>query len=152
MNDYNAAERRHVRIAKRDARVVERQQEEFISHVMETIPGRQWTYDILTTCHVFASSHTGNALNTAFAEGERNIGLRLLNDIMRACPDQYVQMVREANARHTSADSRRGQSGRADPDGGDQGPVSIPGVDLDDPGDPDDYPGEAGSNFVDYGR
>jgi len=31
-----------------------------------------------------------------FAEGERNMGLRLLADLMRACPARYIEMVQEA--------------------------------------------------------
>jgi hypothetical protein len=45
----------------------------------------------------------------AFAEGERNISLRLLADINRVCPDQYVMMLRERHARELANASRAEQ-------------------------------------------
>jgi hypothetical protein len=45
----------------------------------------------------------------AFAEGERNISLRLLADINRVCPDQYVMMLRERHARELANTSRAEQ-------------------------------------------
>jgi hypothetical protein len=74
---------------------------------MSGVAGRAWLHSLLEACHVFATSHTANALNTAFAEGERNIGLLILNDVMAACPDQYVVMMKEANARRTASDNTR---------------------------------------------
>jgi hypothetical protein len=38
----------------------------------------------------------------ACAEGERNIGLRLLSDLMQACPDRYIEMLKEANGERSS--------------------------------------------------
>lgn len=94
--------------------------------------------EVLEACHIFASSHTGNALNTAFAEGERNIGLRLLNGIMAAAPDQYVQMMRERNERDATAESRRRQATGPNPDRGDRNSAAdYPDPDGDDDGDVD---------------
>jgi hypothetical protein len=104
---YNAGERQHVRQAARAARVADRQQREFVTNLMSNIAGRAWLFSLLEACHVFATSHTANALNTAFAEGERNIGLLILNDVMAACPDQYVVMMKEANGRRTAGDNIR---------------------------------------------
>lgn len=111
---YNAGERQHVRQAAKLARLVDQQQREFITGLMGTIPGRAWVWSILESCHIFATSHTANALNTAFYEGERNIGLRILNDVMAACPDQYVVMTREANGRRTASDTNRKPAASAD--------------------------------------
>jgi hypothetical protein len=60
----------------------------------------------------------------AFMEGQREVGIRLLTDIMGACPDQYVLMMRERNERNASYDagrSRKDTNGRdrePDPDDG----------------------------------
>lgn len=48
---------------------------------------------------------------SAFNEGARNNGLRLLNDVLEACPELWETMVRERAAR---LDSERG---RGDPNG-----------------------------------
>ena len=104
---YNAANRAHIKAAAKAARLVERQRQEIISGIMSVASGRAWVLDLLEVCHIFSTSFQSNALQTAFAEGERNIGLRLLNDVMSACPDQYVEMMRERNARDSTADARR---------------------------------------------
>ena len=115
---YNAGERKDVRRLEKESKLADQNRREFMAGVMSTQPGRLWMFDKLQACHIFASSFTTNALQTAFAEGERNVGLQLLNDIMQACPDQYVLMMKEANARSTLSE-RRG-SERAD--GRDQEP------------------------------
>jgi hypothetical protein len=102
---------------------------------MSTIPGRAWVWGLLEACHVFATSHTANALNTAFAEGERNIGLRILNDVMAACPDQYVVMTREANGRRTASDTNRKPATSADSDAE---PTAEPSDDGDETAGADD--------------
>lgn len=127
---YNAAERADVRRATKAARVADRQRVEIVTQNMSTPAGRAWILDILEAAHIFASSFTTDALSTAFREGERNIGLRLLNDIMTSCPDQYITMMRESNERHAARTSER--SGSKDGDGGDQGPTGDdpdPGTD-----------------------
>lgn len=104
---YNAGEPKHVKAARKAAREAQRDQDTFLQTIMSSTVGRRWMYDKLVGCHIFSTSHTGNALNTAFAEGERNIGLGFLNDIMQACPDYYIVMMREANDRSVIADTRR---------------------------------------------
>ena len=52
----------------------------------------------------------------AFAEGERNIGLKLLSDIMAVAPDAFMLMMRERNERDNAERSRS-----QDPDRRDQG-------------------------------
>ena len=108
---YNAAERRHVREAAKSAKFADRQRADVVTSIMSVANGRAWVLEILEQCHAFASSFTGNALQTAFAEGERNVGLRLLNDIMACCPDRYVEMMRERQSRDLTAERRRSQNG-----------------------------------------
>lgn len=47
--------------------------------LLSTRGGRRVMWDILGRCGIFRSSYRGNA-DTNFLEGERNIGLGLLND------------------------------------------------------------------------
>lgn len=104
---YNAAERRHVREAAKVVRIDASLDREVVVAIMQHSNGRRWMWNRLEACHIFAPSHSGNALNTAFAEGERNIGLMFLADIMAHCPEQYIQMAREANDRARAAEARR---------------------------------------------
>ena len=65
--------------------------------IMELKETRRWMNDILVACHIFEPSfREGSSDGTAFREGERNVGNRLLADIMEACPDKYLVMLKEA--------------------------------------------------------
>lgn len=124
---YNASERKVIRKAEKEAKLAVLAEREFITGVMSTIPGRAWVHAKLSTCHVFATSFTGDPLTSAFAEGQRNIGLTIFNDILLACPDAYVLMMQEANAKELAhgRDTTAERSDDAELDGGD----TIPGAD-----------------------
>ena len=110
-----------MRRLEKQARVDERARLEVTKGLMASVGGRQWIYERLAECHVFASSFSLNAYEAAFKEGERNVGLQLLNDVMQADPDGYVQMMREANARRSASDTIAEQRGSEDGEWGDQG-------------------------------
>lgn len=67
---------------------------ERLKTVMQTHTGRCVLFSILEMCHVYQTSFTGNSA-TFFKEGERNIGLRLIADMIEADEDSYFQMLRE---------------------------------------------------------
>ena len=121
----SAANRKTIRRKEKEARLAARQRQEVITSVMSTAAGRQWLWDILSDCHCFHTTFNGDALASTFAEGQRAVGLRLLADLMTACPDQYIQAQREANVRSTT-DERRSS---AESDGGDSGSIypDLPG-------------------------
>jgi hypothetical protein len=123
---YNAANRKDVRRAEKAARQADVARQDTVRGLMSTTQGRQWAYERLVACHIFASSFSLDALQMAFAEGERNAGLQLLNDVMQVSPDEYIQMMREANVRDTIERTRG-----PDPDGGDQGPDPATGTEAD---------------------
>lgn len=116
--NYNANDRKQIRDAKRMARLDDRARQATISSIMSTSTGRQYVYNLLSRCHMFGTSFSTNALSMAFAEGERNIGLALVADIMPICSEQYITMIRESNDRHLAADSRTAgnESTSDDPD------------------------------------
>ena len=61
--------------------------------------GRAVVWSILERCHIFQSTYTGNSAST-FHEGERNIGLHILNNrILPHGPKHFTQMMEEAQAR-----------------------------------------------------
>jgi hypothetical protein len=92
------------------AKAAEVERRGVVLNLMSSHAGRAFIFDRLVRCHIFSSSFTPEALAMAFAEGERNVGLQDLNDVMRFAPDQYVQMMREANDKEI-ADGRRTDSG-----------------------------------------
>jgi hypothetical protein len=96
-----------VRELEKRAKHLERVRHEVINGIMSVANGREWMFDVLSRCHVFASSFTRDSLTTAFVEGERNVGLQIFNDIMQICPEQFIQMMREANGREYTDSVRR---------------------------------------------
>ena len=67
---------------------------EDLKDVLDTEQGRRVFWRILEKTHPFESSFTGdNRIN--FLEGERNIGLWLLNEIMEADTVAYIEMLND---------------------------------------------------------
>jgi hypothetical protein len=67
-----------------------------VTGLMATASGRAWMCDLLEQCHIFQTSFAGDSMRLAFNEGERNVGLRLLAQVMAASPDAWVLMMKEA--------------------------------------------------------
>jgi len=113
----SAAERKDVREAEKAASLVRSKRYAYTREIMSTSAGREWLWDLLAGCGVFSNPFTSDDRMTAFSCGAMNVGQQLLVDIMAACPDAYIQAMREANERSTIAEQSRG----ADSDGRDQG-------------------------------
>lgn len=111
---YDAGSRQDVRRAEKASRQADLDTRETIVNLMSTASGRHWVHSLLETAGIFHSIFSSDPLTMAFNEGRRNQGLQLLNDIMRWCPDDYVQMMRESNARSSAAaeHTRSQNSGR----------------------------------------
>ncbi len=58
--------------------------------------GRRFIWRLLEQAGVFRTSFTSDPHSTAFNEGQRNAGLRILDLINRAAPDVYAVMLKEA--------------------------------------------------------
>ena len=146
MSEYNASDTKQIRKARAQAKIAETERQGVIFNLMSSPAGRNYVHDTLTRCHIFASSFNPSQLGMAFNEGERNIGLQLLNDVMAFAPDQYVQMMREANDRRIADDNSQSRGRGANGRGDDSRPIpdeSAGTVASDyDPGD--DLSGEAG--------
>jgi hypothetical protein len=61
--------------------------------------GRRIVWRQLERAGVFKLSFNTNAMQMAFAEGNRNEGLRVLDLIHRLTPELYPVMVKESNER-----------------------------------------------------
>ena len=109
----NAADRKSIRSKEKLSKLADQNRREVLVGIMSTMPGREWVWNMLSRSHVFGMSFVSDAFLTAFREGERNQGQQLLNDVMEACPDQYVLAMRENNERRTQRDNTSRDSGRA---------------------------------------
>jgi hypothetical protein len=64
--------------------------------VLSTENGRRFVHRLLGEAGVFRTSFVmGDPNGTAFNEGSRNTGLRLLSRVMADAPDQYFKMLKE---------------------------------------------------------
>ncbi|KAF9396920.1 hypothetical protein CPC16_004253 [Podila verticillata] len=72
--------------------------------LMSTKQGRRIIWRFLERAGVYRLSFNTNALAMAFAEGNRNEGLRLLGQIHTLCPEFYVAMVKEQNHDNRNTD------------------------------------------------
>lgn len=63
--------------------------------LMSSKRGRRIVWRLLERAGVFRLSFNTNAMSMAFAEGNRNAGLALLDQVHVACPDQYPVMLAE---------------------------------------------------------
>ena len=137
---YDASDRKQIRQAEKAAARTSQDRIEFLRTSLSTIQGRAWFYNFLDECHCFSQPPAFDPHRDYFALGERNVGLRIFAEIIAHCPDQYLTMMKESNARDQLAATRQ-LPGSQNPDGGNQGRESD-SVD----GDPD-----ADDNLVDYG-
>ncbi len=101
MNGYDpidergqAADRREAQAEKRLAR---EQEIADIKWLMSSRRGRRLMRRLLEMSGPFRLSFDTNAMRMAFNEGNRNMGNRLLNEVMTLSPELYPVMMKEQN-------------------------------------------------------
>jgi hypothetical protein len=92
---FDAGDAAHVGKRAKDAKRREKERIAVTATLMGHVPGRSWVWAMLSACGVFRTSYDDVAVRMARNEGERNVGLRLLAEIHRVSPEQYLQMVKE---------------------------------------------------------
>lgn len=77
-----------------------------VREIVKTGVGRAYLWRLLEDCHVFQSTFvSGEPELTAFQEGERARGLRILSDIQSAAPEKWLQMIEEASHGRSQRDA-----------------------------------------------
>ena len=77
------------------ARIVAQRAGQDVKKVMQTEHGRRFVRRLLEVAGVFRSSFNNSGSITAFNEGQRNLGLLILADLMTHCPDDFVNMMKD---------------------------------------------------------
>ena len=90
----NAADKKQVKSAAKKEKSQREKEIDDVYFLLQNVQGRRFLYRYLTKCGVYRSSFTGNS-QTFFREGERNIGIQLIDDIMEADPDKYTLLMKE---------------------------------------------------------
>lgn len=76
-----------------------------IKWLMKVRQGRRIVHRLLDRAGVFRSSFSTNALQMAYAEGLRKQGLDLLQMLNAYCPEQFSEMMKEANDKRNPDDA-----------------------------------------------
>lgn len=66
--------------------------------LMSTPDGRRWVWRRLGEAALFIENEDLDPYHMAYAKGTRNAGLRLLNDVSRFSPQEYIIMTQEATS------------------------------------------------------
>ncbi len=104
---FDATDRKAINRRIKQAKQREAQRHNYTRHIMADRFGREWMWELLERCHIFQTPFIGGqADQTAFNLGEHNFGLKLLADIMTACPQDYQLMAQEATTRNLANDRR----------------------------------------------
>ena len=100
---YDAGDAHHVERRRKSAKATRLQRHDDVRWLMGDARGRRFTWDLLAKAGVFRSSMGPSAELTAFNEGRRDLGLAVLADLMRLCPEQYGRMQAEAISRQPAS-------------------------------------------------
>lgn len=89
----NAADENQIKIEREKNKFKQDTDDQDLKFLLASDQGRRFIWNMLEKCGVFKSSFTGSS-ETFFLEGQRNIGLKLMSDIMRVDPDSYLKMIK----------------------------------------------------------
>jgi len=99
MSSYDPTDIRSQDRAKADAdkreQLAKETEESDLKWLMSSKRGRRIVWRLLDRAGVFRLSFNTNAMAMAFAEGNRNEGLRLLAQIHALCPELYPVMLKD---------------------------------------------------------
>jgi hypothetical protein len=82
----------------------------FLGRFLAEPVGRRWFYDRFAACHIYSTSFSKTAMEMAFYEGERNVGLQLVAEVTAASPELYMLMLKEVEDERRTADITRTDS------------------------------------------
>lgn len=110
MSDYNPSDINLQAASKAEAEARSKAADDAESADFMNLAGAQWgrriIWRLLDRAGVFRLSFTDNPLTTAFNEGRRNEGLRLLMQMQTSCPENYSLMLKERTDEQRNSDHR----------------------------------------------
>lgn len=104
--DLAGQERASADKAKEERRQREKSQSD-LRHVMNSKEGRRFIWRLLGETGIYRQSFSSDPLLMARNEGERNIGLKLLAELMEACPKRYLDAQNESMKDEENARANR---------------------------------------------
>jgi hypothetical protein len=98
----NAADPQQVKHAARLERRRLQRKGAALTAVMKTYAGREFMWEHIGDCGVYASPFDNNGSRTYFNIGRSDVGRELIAQLVTTCPDEYLLMEREARAREAT--------------------------------------------------
>jgi hypothetical protein len=92
----------------RKAQLAKETEIEDLHWLMSDKRGRRIAWRLLTEAGIYQSTYTGEALSSAFAEGKRAQGLKLVASIVQHCPERFSEMQKEARTHERRTSSSTG--------------------------------------------
>ena len=104
---FDATNRRAIREREKKAKQLERSNEHIFEALMGEYSGREWMHNRFQRCHIFSTPFANDPIQMAFNCGIQNDALQEFLLVVQLCPDEYLQMMREANERSIAESARR---------------------------------------------
>lgn len=92
----NAADEQQVKSAVLKNKLGREREIDDIRFLLSTEQGRRFYWRYLSVCGIYQQSADNSGSWTYFKEGQRSIGLILMNDLMEADTEAYVKMIKES--------------------------------------------------------
>lgn len=110
MSTVNTAEPKKVKQAKDEERLRREELLRGLSKALMDAEGRKLFWSYLSFCGVYRTSFTNDYGTTAYNEGRRSVGLKILDDIVSASPEFFMLMMKENQKDQGEEDERSSTS------------------------------------------
>ncbi len=113
---YDSSDPKQVKKQRKDKAGDDRVANEEMKALLNSVAFRRWVWRCLDFCRFGQLSYCGeNTAETNFREGMRNVGNKIFEDIKKANPKAFIEMMEEAEKKlETRKEQERG--GRNDED------------------------------------
>lgn len=97
---YDGSNRKQIRQREKASKLAEANRIAYVRRIMSDQVGREWLYDLLSSCAVFGEPFVrGSADATAYNLGRQAVGKQLFADAIVHCPSEYLLMMQESAAK-----------------------------------------------------
>lgn len=94
---------RQIKRAQKQAKLDAQTDRVILQTLMQRPDGRRWVWLQLEFAQVFVGNGNLDPQVMAFEKGQRNSGLKLFQDVMAHCPNEFVKMMQENSAARLSS-------------------------------------------------
>lgn len=92
---YDASDPKKVAQRLKEDKLRQKLYDEGFRQIISSPIGRCWVWSLMEFSNVFAQSFASDAFVTAFNEGRRSVGNKVMADIQRLAPEMLTTMMRE---------------------------------------------------------